>query len=98
MRAATIATLPHWMRDLAGVRQPAAVDRAVTPIMRAHFRAVARSTPAQLALLDRISPSTRAIVEPPFRNIRPLRDEVLTPAQARERHGRPAPRELLAVA
>ncbi|HEX4110034.1 MAG TPA: oxygenase MpaB family protein [Solirubrobacteraceae bacterium] len=96
LRAATIATMSQWMRELGGLRQPAAVDAAVAPVMRAHFRAVAASTSAQLALLSAISPSTRAVVEPAFRGVAARSPEVLTPAEARRRHGGVTPLELAA--
>jgi uncharacterized protein (DUF2236 family) len=94
LRAATIATMPRWMRELGGLRQPAAVDAAVVPVMRAHFRAISLSTSAQLAALSLLSPSTRPVVEPAFRGVPAQREETLTPAQARERYGSGTPLEL----
>jgi uncharacterized protein (DUF2236 family) len=94
LRAATIATMPRWMRDLAGLRQSAAVDAAIRPWMRAQFRAVALSTRLQLAVLGWISPATRPVVEPVFRGLRPRREETLTPGEARERYGSPRPIDL----
>lgn len=96
LRAATIATMPRWMRDLGGLRQPAAVDAAIVPFMRAQFRATAMSTQAQLLALRLLSPSTRPVVEPVLRGVRPRREETLTPAQARERYGSVTPVELYA--
>lgn len=94
LRAATIATMPRWMRDLAGLRQPAAVDAAVTPVMRAHFRALSASPRLQLAALAALSPSTVPVAGPMLAGIPPRSDEVLTPAQARERLGSRRPVEL----
>jgi hypothetical protein len=94
LRAATIATMPRWMRDLAGLRQAAAVDAAIRPWMRAQFRAVSHNTGLQLALLGWISPATRPVVEPVFRGIQPRREETLTPGEARERHQTPRPLEV----
>jgi uncharacterized protein (DUF2236 family) len=87
LRAATIATMPHWMRELGGLRQSRAVDAAIVPFMRAQFRLADASTSLKLLNLGILSPSTRPVVEPVFRGIKPLREEVLTPAEARERHG-----------
>jgi len=97
LRAATIATMPRWMRDLAGLRQPAAVDAAIRPLMRAHFRTIALSPKLQLAALQLISPLTRPVVEPILLGIPPQRPETLTPAEARERYGAVRPVELAAA-
>jgi uncharacterized protein (DUF2236 family) len=96
LRSATIATMPRWMRDLAGLRQPRAVDIVIRPWMRAQFRVVSASTRLQLALLGWISPATRPVVEPVFRGIAPEREQVLTPAEAFERYETPTPAELYA--
>jgi uncharacterized protein (DUF2236 family) len=96
LRSATIATMPRWMRDLAGLRQPRPVDTAIRPWMRAQFRVVSASTRLQLALLGWISPATRPVVEPVFRGIAPEREQVLTPAEAFERYETPTPAELYA--
>jgi uncharacterized protein (DUF2236 family) len=96
LRAATIATMPRWMRDLGGLRQSAVVNSVVVPLMRVAFRTAALSTRAQLFALGLISPSTRPVVEPVLRQTPPRRAETLTPAQARERYGAPAPAELYA--
>ncbi|MFL5871720.1 MAG: oxygenase MpaB family protein, partial [Solirubrobacterales bacterium] len=96
LRTATIATMPRWMRDLAGLRQPAAVDAAIRPWMKAQFRIVHSSTRLRLAALGMISPLTRPVVEPVLRGIPPEREEVLTPAEAFERHEVPRPIELYA--
>jgi uncharacterized protein (DUF2236 family) len=96
LRTATIATMPRWMRDLAGLRQPAAVDAAVRPWMRTQYRIVSSNTRLQLASLGMISPLTRPVVEPVLRGIPPEREEVLTPAEAFDRYETPRPIELYA--
>jgi len=35
LRVATIATMPQWMREMAGLRQPRVLDALVAPVMRA---------------------------------------------------------------
>ena len=96
LRAATIATMPQWMRKMAGLRQPAAVDALLRPIMRVSFALVALSRSAEPRLLGLISPATRPVVEPILREIPPERPEVLTPAEARARHGTKTPLEIRA--
>jgi uncharacterized protein (DUF2236 family) len=87
LRAATIATMPHWMRKLGGLRQSRLVDVAVTPVMRLNFRLVRLSPRLQVALLGVLSPSTVPVAAPALLGIRPVRPETVTPEQARARHG-----------
>lgn len=91
-RIATIATLPRWMRELAGIRQSALLDLLIVPVMKVGFAVVHLSPRLELRLLARLSPSTVPVVAPVKLGIPPRREEVLTPAEARARHGfdRPA--------
>jgi uncharacterized protein (DUF2236 family) len=94
LRAATIATMPRWMREMSGLRQPRIVDLAIVPLMRINFRLSRLTTRGQLIALGQLSPMTRPIVEPVLRGVPPQRAETLTPAQARERYGVDAPAEV----
>jgi uncharacterized protein (DUF2236 family) len=94
LRAATIATMPRWQRRMAGLRQPRVVDALLVPVMKVAFRVGAASTALQLRILKMISPGTVPIVAPVFREVKPRREETLTPAEAFERHGVPTPGEL----
>ena len=87
LRMATIATMPRWMRKMAGLRQGRVADALVTPVMRASFRVLSLSPRLQLATLPMLSPSTVAVAGPVLLGIAPERAETVTPAQARERHG-----------
>ncbi|WP_409494289.1 oxygenase MpaB family protein [Amycolatopsis sp. cmx-11-12] len=87
LRVATIASMPHWMRDLAGIRQSRLLDALVVPVMRLSFRFIRMSSWLQLAALRLLSPSTLPIVAPVLLGIAPATEETLTPAQARERFG-----------
>jgi uncharacterized protein (DUF2236 family) len=93
LRAGVVATLPSWMRELGGIRQPKAVDAVVAPLLKLTF-AVMRRSPArvQLQVLRRLSPATVPVVAPVLLRVPPQRPEVLTPAEARDRYGyaRPA--------
>lgn len=82
---ATIASLPRWMRRLGGFDQFTALDLATRVSARA---VVAGLTPMRLRLAaaDRVAPSVGpmwqwALTGPP------LRDETVTPAEARQRYG-----------
>jgi uncharacterized protein (DUF2236 family) len=96
LRAATVATMPRWMRKLGGLRQPAVVDALIVPLMRVVFRVTAAVTPLKVVALGLLSPSTRPIAEPVLRGIPPVRNETLNPAEARERYGAETPLELYA--
>lgn len=87
LRYATIATMPHWMRKMAGVRQPWALDVAITPVMKISFWIIHLSARLQLLLLPLLSPSTVRVAAPALLKIPPTRPETLTPAEARERYG-----------
>ena len=93
LRAATIATMPMWMRKMGGLRQPKWVDALITPVMRITFRIGHVSRRGELIALRFLSPSTVPIVRPILLGIPPERPETLTPAQARERYGYDRPSE-----
>lgn len=93
LRIATVATMPRWMRELAGIRQSRALDVLIVPVMKASFALAHLSPRVELLLLGRQSPSTVAVVAPMKLGIAPRRKEVLTPAEARARHGFAKPAE-----
>lgn len=86
MAASTVATIPRWMRKLAGIGQSAAVDAAIVPLTRAAVR-LGRQPAAARATLRALAPSALPVMEQVLRRERPLREEVLTPAQARAKYG-----------
>lgn len=92
MAAATISTIPKWMRELGGFDQPAVVDALVQPLTRAAVRV--GSMPAMTRLALRLmAPSALPVMNQVLNREQPLHDEVLTPAQARQRFGRAAQAE-----
>lgn len=93
LRAATIATMPRWMREMGGLRQSRLVDVAVVPVMKVAFRLVQANKRVELRVLGVLSPATVPVVAPVLLGIPPRSPEVLTPAQARERYGYDRPRE-----
>ncbi|KVE32485.1 oxygenase MpaB family protein [Burkholderia sp. TSV86] len=93
MRAATLSTMPTYMRELAGIRQPRWVGPVITPAVRLAMKLLSLRR-AALALVDAITPSTRPVIEPVLRGIPPVRAETLTPAQARARDGRISPTQM----
>ena len=93
LKIATVATMPRWMREMAGLEQSRVLDILVRPVMWIAFHLAAVSKRVQLALLSFLSPSTVPVVAPIFLGIPPERAEILTPTQARERYGYDKPAE-----
>jgi hypothetical protein len=93
LRAATIATMPGWMRKMAGLRQPKVVDVLITPVMKVNFRLAELNPRIKLFLLSLISPATVPVVAAVLMDVPPQNPETLTPAQARERYGYAKPSE-----
>lgn len=89
----TIATLPRHMRRLAGIRQSRATDVVITVILKVMMTVAHRSRPLQRWTLGILAPKTLPIVEPLWQGITPVNPVVLTPAEARERHGYVKPAE-----
>jgi uncharacterized protein (DUF2236 family) len=87
LRAATIATMPRWMREMAGLRQSRAVDLAIRPVMRVAFALANLNTRIKLGLLTFLSPMTRDVVAPVLYAVPPTHPVVRTPAEARELYG-----------
>ncbi|MFI1720797.1 oxygenase MpaB family protein [Streptomyces sp. NPDC020489] len=92
-RTATIATMPRWMREMAGIRQSRLLDLLIVPVMKASFALAHLSPTLELRLLGLLSPSTVPVIAPVKLGVPPRTAEVLTPAQARDRHGYARPAE-----
>ncbi|SNX62261.1 uncharacterized protein SAMN06272735_4022 [Streptomyces sp. TLI_55] len=90
-RIATVATLPRWMRELAGIRQSRLLDTLIVPVMKTAFALAHLSSRLELLLIGRLSPSTVPVIAPMKLGVPPRTQEVLTPAEARARHGYPKP-------
>lgn len=87
MRAATVATLPRWMREMSGLRQPRIVDVAIRPLMRVVFALPQLNKRLKLELLSYLSPMTRPVVAPILYGVAPEHPEVVSPAAARALYG-----------
>ncbi|MFF0015313.1 oxygenase MpaB family protein [Streptomyces sp. NPDC005374] len=92
-RIATIATMPRWMRELAGIRQSRLLDLLIVPVMKVSFALAHLDPRVELRLLERLSPSTVPVIAPVKLGVPPRTREVLTPAEARARHGYARPAE-----
>ena len=93
LRAATVATMPGWMREMADLHQPRLVDVLVQPLIEISFRLVTLNARAQLNLLRLLSPSTVPVVAPVLLGIAPQHAETLTPRPAQQLYGYAAPAE-----
>jgi uncharacterized protein (DUF2236 family) len=93
LRSATIATLPRWMREMAGLRQSRLEDVLVVPVMKLAFGAAALNPHLELQLLRRLSPSTVPVAAPVLFGLAPINPETTTPTLARERLGLSKPAE-----
>lgn len=92
-RTGTIATIPIYMRELAGVRQSRAMDVVITLMLRPAMGLAARNLILQRWVFGNVAPSTLRIIEPHWQGIPPETSEVLTPTEARERYGYAKPNE-----
>ncbi|QLY30522.1 oxygenase MpaB family protein [Nocardia huaxiensis] len=93
LRAGTIATMPLWMRQMSGLHQSRVVDALVPYWLKLIFRVVHLSRRAELLVLQLLSPMTFPVVRPILLEVPPLRREVVTPVEARERYGYDKPAE-----
>lgn len=93
LRAATIATMPRWMREMGGLKQSRVVDVAVVPVMRIAFWLANANKRFKLGLLGFLSPMTAPVVAPIFYGVEPTHPVVRTPAEARALYGYDRPAE-----
>jgi len=93
LRAATVATMPRWMREMGGIKQSRAVDVAVVPVMKVAFLLANLNKRVKLTLLNFLSPMTTPVVAPIFYGVEPTNPVVRTPAEARALYGYDKPAE-----
>lgn len=93
LRAATIATMPRWMREMGGIKQSRLVDLAVVPVMKIAFFLANLNKRVKLELLGFLSPMTKPVVAPIFYGVEPQFPVTRTPAEARELYGYDKPSE-----
>lgn len=93
MRAATIATLPQWMRKMGGIQQSKAADRAAITAMRIGLNAIAAlPIKQQLKIVQFLSPATEKVIAPALLGQKPIRESVVSMDEAWTAAGRPMPR------
>ncbi|QWF83860.1 oxygenase MpaB family protein [Amycolatopsis sp. CA-230715] len=93
LRAATIATMPRWMRTMSGLRQSRFTDVMVTPLLKLTFRLAHLNRRLELLMLRRLSPATVPVVAPVLLCVPPATPETVTPEEGRRRYGYAKPAE-----
>ncbi|MEV7520893.1 oxygenase MpaB family protein [Streptomyces sp. NPDC091371] len=93
LRVATLAAMPRWMREMAGLRQSRVSDVLIVPVMQVAFAVMHRRPQLQLNLMGALTPNTLKVIAPVKLGIAARTEEVLTPAEARERYGYARPAE-----
>jgi uncharacterized protein (DUF2236 family) len=90
LAAATVATVPRYMRELGGLHQAALIDAGARPFARVTLGALTAPVLERLTVV--LAPEAYAIGREALAGRAPLRDAVVSPAQASRRLPRRAPR------
>jgi uncharacterized protein (DUF2236 family) len=83
LAAATVATIPHHMRELGGFHQPEVIDAGVRPLTRLTMAAL--TLPVLERMFATLAPEAYAVAHEALSGPPPHRDEVVSPAEARRR-------------
>ncbi|MGY0500273.1 oxygenase MpaB family protein [Nocardia sp. FBN12] len=87
LRRGTLATMPRWMREMAGLPTGRVLDLLVLPWLSAAMTVVSLNTRLQLLLLQLISPTTVPVAAPMLLGITPTDPVTTTPRQAQKKYG-----------
>lgn len=93
LRRGTLATMPRWMRELAGLPTNRLLDLLVAPPLSAAYTLVGLSPRVELMLLRLISPMTLPVAAPVLLKLPPTNPVTMTPREAQALYGYDAPRE-----
>jgi uncharacterized protein (DUF2236 family) len=93
-RRSVIATYPHWMRGMMGLKQSKAMDAAMFALWKPILTAFSKSPGAVMWVVGRICPRAERYIDPAIRGIPAETPKVYTPEVARRMFGNPkTPRE-----
>jgi uncharacterized protein (DUF2236 family) len=93
-RRSVIATYPHWMRGMMGLKQSKAMDAAMFALWKPILTAFSKSPGAVMWVVGRICPRAERYIDPAIRGIPAETPKVYTPEVARRMFGAPqTPRE-----
>ncbi|MFD4459610.1 oxygenase MpaB family protein [Nocardia sp. NPDC058480] len=87
LRRGTLATMPRWMREMAGLPSGRVLDLLVVPWLSAAMTVVSVNTRLQLLLLQLISPTTVPVAAPMLLGVVPKNPVTMTPRQAQKTYG-----------
>ncbi|MGH3955980.1 MAG: oxygenase MpaB family protein [Mycobacterium sp.] len=87
LRRGTLATMPRWMREMAGLSVAPVLDAVIVPPISAAFTAISMSKRLQLILLRLISPATVRIGARVLLSVPPKSSITMTPREAQELYG-----------
>lgn len=87
LRRGTLATMPVWMREMAGLPVNRFSDAAVRPVLRTAFWLVRLNVAVQLVLLRILSPMTLPLAGPVLRGLTPRNPATMTPREAQAAYG-----------
>lgn len=93
LRRGTLATMPRWLREMAGLGTSSALDAIVVPVLSSAFTMISLSKRLQLILLRLISPATVPIATRVLLGIPPANPSTTTPSDAQARFGYDSPRQ-----
>ena len=93
LRKAVIATYPKYMRDMAGLRQSAAVDRAVRTPVKWFHKLLDRNLTLQMALMSLLAPQVVEVVLPALLGIPAQSEKVWSVRDAQVAFGYQVPSE-----
>jgi uncharacterized protein (DUF2236 family) len=91
LRRGTLATMPRWMREMAGLSTSRTLDALAVVPLKAGFAVIGSSTRLQLMVLRLISPNTVPVATRVLRGIAPVNPVTTTPREAQERYGYTVP-------
>ncbi|GAB08820.1 hypothetical protein GOARA_021_00570 [Gordonia araii NBRC 100433] len=93
LRRGTLATMPRWMREMAGLSTSRLLDAVVVSPLSAAFTLVSLSSRVELILLRLISPASVPVAARVLRSVPPTNPVTTTPREAQRRFGLANPRE-----
>jgi len=87
LRRGTLATMPRWMRELAGLPTGRVLDALVVAPLSATFTLISLSTRLELIVLRLLSPMTVPIGARVLLKVPPTNPVTMTPREAQARYG-----------
>lgn len=91
LRRGTLATMPRWMRRMAGLPTSRVLDALVVPPLSAAFTLISVNKRVQLILLRLLSPMTLPVGARVLLNVAPKNPITMTPREAQARYGYAVP-------